>query len=110
MTSAAAAAPESTLSLPIVGMTCASCVARVEKALARVPGVDAATVNLATERASVQAAGQLAAGPRADQRVVGRGGVSAQGTDEPGQGEGPARVGEGPALVGVGRDRVEQMS
>jgi Cu+-exporting ATPase len=42
------------LSLPIEGMTCASCVARVEKALARVPGVQAASVNLATERAALQ--------------------------------------------------------
>jgi Cu+-exporting ATPase len=36
-------------------MTCASCVARVEKALARVPGVESASVNLATETASVRA-------------------------------------------------------
>ncbi len=42
------------LSLPIEGMTCASCVARVEKALSRVPGVRSASVNLATERATVQ--------------------------------------------------------
>jgi len=34
-------------------MTCASCVRRVEKAIAGVPGVDNVTVNLATERASV---------------------------------------------------------
>jgi heavy metal translocating P-type ATPase len=40
--------------LTIEGMTCASCVARVEKALARVPGVLAASVNLATERATVR--------------------------------------------------------
>ncbi|KQU71174.1 MULTISPECIES: cation-translocating P-type ATPase [unclassified Rhizobacter] len=46
-------APHS-LSLGIDGMTCASCVARVEKALQRVPGVVSATVNLATERAEVQ--------------------------------------------------------
>lgn len=39
--------------LPIQGMTCASCVRRVETALARVPGVTAATVNLATHRATV---------------------------------------------------------
>ncbi len=39
--------------LAIGGMTCASCVARVEQALARVPGVDAVAVNLATERAEV---------------------------------------------------------
>ncbi|MET0983556.1 MAG: heavy metal translocating P-type ATPase, partial [Telluria sp.] len=40
-------------SFDISGMTCASCVARVEKALRAVPGVDAASVNLATERATV---------------------------------------------------------
>ncbi|MDZ5457216.1 heavy metal translocating P-type ATPase [Azohydromonas lata] len=41
--------------LPIEGMSCASCVARVEKALSAVPGVRRASVNLATEAASVQA-------------------------------------------------------
>jgi Cu+-exporting ATPase len=39
--------------LPVEGMTCASCVARVEKALQKVPGVESAVVNLATETASV---------------------------------------------------------
>ncbi len=39
--------------LNIRGMTCASCVARVENALKRVPGVTNANVNLATERATV---------------------------------------------------------
>jgi Cu+-exporting ATPase len=42
--------------LHVTGMTCASCVARVEKALRRVPGVESATVNLATEVAAVSAA------------------------------------------------------
>jgi Cu+-exporting ATPase len=55
---AAPAAPPDT-ELEIGGMTCASCAARVEKALARVPGVTRATVNLATERASVTSAGPL---------------------------------------------------
>ena len=41
--------------LQIGGMSCASCVGRVEKALAKVPGVAAVSVNLATEKASVQA-------------------------------------------------------
>jgi P-type Cu+ transporter len=41
--------------LPVSGMTCASCVARVEKALSVVPGVSEATVNLATEVATVRA-------------------------------------------------------
>ena len=42
-----------TLDIGIAGMTCASCVARVEKALKKVPGVQSATVNLATESARV---------------------------------------------------------
>ena len=42
------------LELGITGMTCAACVTRVEKALSKVPGVLTASVNLATERASVQ--------------------------------------------------------
>ncbi|MBH9576210.1 heavy metal translocating P-type ATPase [Inhella proteolytica] len=43
-----------TLRLPIEGMTCASCVLHVEKALAAVPGVQSVSVNLATESAEVQ--------------------------------------------------------
>ena len=39
--------------LTIAGMSCASCVARVEKALNKVPGVTSVSVNLATERAHV---------------------------------------------------------
>ena len=41
------------LRLGVQGMTCASCVRRVEKALAGVPGVERAAVNLATEEAMV---------------------------------------------------------
>lgn len=41
------------LSLPVEGMTCASCVGRVEKALKAVPGISTASVNLATERADI---------------------------------------------------------
>ncbi|MFS1587234.1 cation transporter, partial [Acinetobacter radioresistens] len=37
----------------ITGMTCASCVGRVEKALKKVEGVESAQVNLATEKAVV---------------------------------------------------------
>ncbi|MFZ4619369.1 MAG: heavy metal translocating P-type ATPase [Bacteroidota bacterium] len=43
-----------TLTLPVEGMTCASCVARVEKVLGRSAGVEKATVNLATEKATVK--------------------------------------------------------
>ncbi|PVX70798.1 heavy metal translocating P-type ATPase [Paraburkholderia unamae] len=46
--------------LEIHGMTCASCAMRVEKALAKVPGVTRASVNLATEKATVEADSGLA--------------------------------------------------
>ncbi|MER5137490.1 heavy metal translocating P-type ATPase [Providencia stuartii] len=41
------------LSLPVEGMTCASCVGRVERALKAVDNIDTAVVNLATERADI---------------------------------------------------------
>jgi P-type Cu+ transporter len=47
--------PSCDWSLPIAGMTCASCAGRVERALAKVPGVREASVNLATEVATVKA-------------------------------------------------------
>ena len=47
------------ISLSIEGMTCASCVGRVERALKAVPGVADAVVNLATEKASARAGRQL---------------------------------------------------
>ena len=53
MTANTTAPPISKLDIGIDGMTCASCVARVEKALAKVPGVSTATVNLATETARI---------------------------------------------------------
>ncbi|MDR6774508.1 heavy metal translocating P-type ATPase [Azospirillum sp. BE72] len=52
------AAPPTDLDLGVSGMTCASCVRRVEKALGRVPGVTAVSVNLATERARLSFAGR----------------------------------------------------
>ena len=47
--------PARTIALDIEGMTCASCVNRIERYLGRVEGVESATVNLATERATVVA-------------------------------------------------------
>jgi len=41
------------LTLPVRGMHCAACVGKVERALTKVPGVETASVNLATERATV---------------------------------------------------------
>ena len=43
-----------TATFPVEGMTCAACVGRVERALARLPGVTDASVNLATEKATVR--------------------------------------------------------
>jgi P-type Cu+ transporter len=46
--------PVAELALPIGGMTCASCVNRIERFLKRTPGVEEAFVNLATEVATIR--------------------------------------------------------
>ena len=61
--------------LAITGMTCASCVARVEKTLGRVAGVRNVTVNLATETAHLQAGAETRLGDLI--AAVGRAGYSA---------------------------------
>ncbi|MGY1604455.1 heavy metal translocating P-type ATPase [Geodermatophilus sp. SYSU D00815] len=71
-----AATPEVTEAFAIGGMTCASCVGRVEKALRRVDGVREATVNLATETATV-AYDPAVTGPGDLAAAVGRAGYSA---------------------------------
>src|SRR3546814_18936082 len=45
------------LSVAVAGMTCASCVGHVEKAIGKLPGVTGVAVNLATNRADVTFAG-----------------------------------------------------
>ena len=45
--------PQSELNLPITGMTCASCVSHIEKALKQLPGVSNVVVSLATNKATV---------------------------------------------------------
>ena len=80
----APSAPVGTIDLAVTGMTCASCVARVEKRLNQVPGASA-TVNLALETAHVELTGPtdeeslLAAVRKAgyDARVTGRRGSAA---------------------------------
>ncbi|MGH2544725.1 MAG: copper ion binding protein, partial [Ardenticatenaceae bacterium] len=44
---------EKQITIPVQGMTCASCVRTVERGLTKVPGVSEASVNLATERATI---------------------------------------------------------
>jgi len=62
-------AAEKQIELPIIGMTCASCVRNVERALTRTEGVEGATVNLATERASVHFDPQAVSLPQIVERV-----------------------------------------
>src|SRR6266571_8229771 len=47
-------AKPATVTIPIEGMSCASCVAKIEHGLSAVPGVSRAAVNLATEQATVE--------------------------------------------------------
>ncbi|MHC8322514.1 heavy metal translocating P-type ATPase [Pseudomonas sp. GB2N2] len=51
--------PQQSLELSIDGITCASCIGRVERALAKVPGVKSVSVNLANERAHLELLGQI---------------------------------------------------
>jgi len=64
--------PAARLSLPVEGMTCASCVGRVERALKAVAGVATAAVNLATERADITFSGPADA-PAAVRAIEGAG-------------------------------------
>ncbi len=68
----APAAERAQLSVAVAGMTCASCVGHVEKAIAKLPAVAGVSVNLATERADVTFAG--AADPEAVVQAIERAG------------------------------------
>lgn len=79
------------IQLQIEGMTCASCVSRVERALASTPGVASARVNFATERASVEIAADSPAGEAALIAAVESAGYRARATDEHTPGSNSAR-------------------
>ncbi len=103
--------PTQTLQLQITGMTCAACAGRIEKALLKLPGVLQASVNLATDQASVRLlagiapAEVLAAVQRAGYggRLPGDGtGPGATGKDGPGPGAAPgAATPVWPVLLGA---------
>ncbi len=65
--------------LAVGGMSCAACVARVERALAAAPGVELATVNLATRQAKVRY-NPLLTNPEALSRVIIDAGYEVEGT------------------------------
>jgi Cu+-exporting ATPase len=88
--------------IDIEGMTCAACATRIEKALIRLPGVQAATVNLATDSARIDHARE---GVRTSELLaaVSRAGYHAR-LHPPG---GSASAAEGaPAAPGLDRDRI----
>ncbi len=87
------------LELGIAGMSCAACVGRVEKALLKVPGVASASVNLATEKASVQAAPGVS--PAALQAAVEQAGYSAVDLRAPPPPQRPGLPGWAPAAFGA---------
>ena len=74
MNTATTPSPEAvhSLDLGISGMTCASCVGRVERALRKVPGVQEASVNLATESARIAFVTQVGADAAAMEAVLRR--------------------------------------
>ena len=80
----------------IEGMSCASCVRRVEKALATVPGVAHAAVNLATETARVDSDSPLAFA--ALQQAIGKAGYAASELAAPAADSAP-RIPEGVAVI-----------
>ncbi|MEM5312528.1 heavy metal translocating P-type ATPase [Paraburkholderia sp. JHI869] len=66
MSTTASTSESQEFKLPIEGMTCASCVSRIEKALEALPGVESTTINLATEEATVRASADVDVGALAD--------------------------------------------
>ncbi|SFU77143.1 heavy metal translocating P-type ATPase [Pseudoduganella namucuonensis] len=97
--------PMHSLSIDVAGMSCASCVARVEKALAAVPGVSSASVNLATERAQVESSAPIEFEPlRAALDKAGYGASlpssPASAADTAGDGHTPAGAAAGAAATG----------
>ncbi len=93
-----APAPLIELTLPVVGMTCASCVTRIERFLNKADGVGEAVVNLATERATV----------RYNPALIDRGGIVAAIEAAGYEVAAPAAVGEADAADAEQATRAEE--
>ena len=94
---------KSTVEFPVTGMTCASCVRRVEKALGRVEGVGEVGVNLATERAKVVYDPAEGPGVEGLRDAVEKAGYGVGAAEEPGAGDGRS-LAEGVEAPGRGRE------
>ena len=70
------------IALGVTGMTCAACASRIERVLRRVPGVAAASVNLATEIARVDGDGRVT--PATVEAAIARAGYGTRPTDHGG--------------------------
>ena len=87
------------LSLQVEGMTCATCAARVEAALLKIPGVTSASVNLATERATVRAVSTVAVAEL--EAAIERAGYAARELDAAKPTLGPSRLPWWPVAAGA---------
>jgi len=94
--------PASAVELAVEGMTCASCVGRVEKALKAVPGVAEAAVNLATERATVRGTASMDALVAAVQKA----GYEARAVDNSAQADDEAAEKKDAERAGLKRDLI----
>lgn len=92
--------PAAPVTLAVTGMTCASCVGRVERALKAVPGVTDASVNLATERATVTGR----ADPAALMQAVAAAGYAAQPVMDRSAADGEAAARRAAEETGLRRD------
>lgn len=95
------------INFPIEGMTCASCVRRIERAIAKVPGVQEASVNLATERASVKFDPNIA-GIDAFRTAVEKAGYTIGELPAPSPSEGSRQAAVSTASVDTPADRQER--
>src|SRR5689334_20036494 len=89
-----------TLDLPVLGMTCAACVRRVERAIGAVPGVTKAEVNLPLSRAHIELDPELATAAAAVAAI------RTAGYEVPADALEPASAGEAPGARAVAAEEL----